>query len=95
MVNFVPIDASTDERFIKQIQQLQQFSFVPSWSENLVIQHLKNSRTKSFALIDENSLIGYVFFQCLFDCAEILQIAIHPDYQQKGFAACLIEKSVS
>jgi ribosomal-protein-alanine N-acetyltransferase len=103
MTSFIQIDAETQESFIAQVQQLQQSSFSPCWSSEQVRQHLNNPRSKSFALIDKRasfqsnaatpSLIGYVFYQCLFDCAELLQIAIHRDYRNKGFAASLIEQS--
>ena len=100
MATFLQIDAATPEHLLKQVFALQHQCFSPCWSDEQVTKHIQHSRSKSFALIDSQTnngkpvLVGYVFYQCLFDCAELLQIAIHSDYRNKGFAANLVDASL-
>ena len=41
----------------------------------------------------DRQLVGFVFYQILFEQAEILQVAIDPSYQQRGLAVKLLLKS--
>lgn len=100
MVSFIQIDGASDDELLDQLQQLQQSSFFPCWSNQQVTKHLRHTRSISFALVDDTQrahsgavLIGYVFYQLMFESADLLQIAIHPDYRRAGHAANLIAKS--
>jgi len=42
-----------------------------------------------------SSIIGYVIYNTVVDDAEILNIAIHPEYQHKGYGRYLLEYLIS
>ncbi len=100
MATFIQLDTAIQEHLLNQILDLQHTCFSPCWSDEQIKTHLQHPRSKNFAIIDYETdnekpvLVGYVFYQCLFDCAELLQIAIQGDYRNKGFAARLINASL-
>jgi ribosomal-protein-alanine N-acetyltransferase len=42
-----------------------------------------------------SSIIGYVIYNTVVDDAEVLNIAIHPEYQHKGYGRYLLEYLIS
>ena len=42
-----------------------------------------------------NTIIGYVIYNTVIDDAEVLNIAIHPEYQHKGYGRYLLEYLIS
>ena len=75
------------------IESLQKSCFHPPWSLAIIQRQLSAKRGLNIALYDHKQLLGFIFYQLLFDEAEILQIAIDPSYQQRGLANELLVKS--
>lgn len=93
MITLKLLNSATLVCDITRLVSLQQSCFQPPWSIALIEQQLAGKRGISIALLDNGFLVGFVFYQLLFDEAEILQIAIDPSYQQRGLANELLVKS--
>ena len=69
---------------IEAVVQLQQ-----SWTYQTLKELLKQDSINLMIVMNafENKVIGYCFYQIVFEQAEILRIGTHPDYQRKGIAS--------
>jgi len=86
------LDNTLNTETFQRLEILQN-SFHPRWSTKQLQSQLANSRGLNMGLIQDRQLVGFVFYQILFEQAEILQIAIDPSYQQRGLAAKLLLSS--
>lgn len=66
-----------------------------AWTEQTLAEMLAQDSThimivyKPEGKADNNKVIGYCFYQVIFEQAEILRIGTHPDYQRQGIASQL------
>ena len=69
---------------IEAVVQLQQ-----PWIYQTLNDLLKQDSINLMIVMNafENEVIGYCFYQALFEQAEILRIGTHPDYQRQGVAS--------
>ncbi len=89
--------------FFKAIQKrdldfvltIEKLCYENPWSSNKFLDTLANPNSYSQALIADDGLIGYAFFNLAGDSADLLNLAIHPNYQQQGFAQLLMKKTFS
>jgi len=88
----IRLDNSLSEACFKRLRFLQS-AFHPPWSTAQLQAQLVSDKGLNFGLLLDGQLVGFVFYQCLFEQAEILQIAIDPSYQQRGLAVRLLLSS--
>lgn len=78
---------------IPRINQIEQQVTPHPWRENqFVDSHTKHS---CLSLILNGQVIGYAIYHVVVDEAEILNIAIAPDYQGKGYGRELLDDLVN
>ena len=79
-----------------QVAQLEAMCFSAPWSENAIISELKNPLSLWIVARDENVVVGYVGSQSVMGEADMMNLAVHPDYRRKGvgtaLVSCLVEK---
>lgn len=81
------------EENITEIAQLEKLSFSKPWSENSLRNELSN-KTSNFFLARINGVsAGYIGVHVILDEAFIANIAVHPDYRNKGIGRKILEQA--
>ena len=77
------------ESDLDEIVQIEASSRWTSWSRQSFMEEIKSPCSCCFALRTRNgpgdSPVGFICFRMVEDESELLNLAIHPDYRQKGF----------
>jgi len=93
MPELIVLDEKIHPVLWQQLCQLQRDCFIPPWSIGLLQQQLNDPKALNFGLVSKGQLLGFVFYQLLFEQAEILQIATDPAQRRRGYAAKLLTQS--
>ena len=77
------------ESDLDEIVRIEASSRWTSWSRQSFMEEIKSPNSRCFTLKTRNgagdSLVGFICFRLLEGESELLNLAIHPDYRQKGF----------
>lgn len=84
-----------EKRDLDFVLTIEKSCYENPWSSNKFLDTLSNPNSYSQGLMTDDGLIGYAFFNLAVDSADLLNLAIHPNYQQQGFARLLMKKSFS
>ena len=76
---------------VQPIAELEKLCFSDPWSEASVASELENPLSVWFVAMEDGVLAGYVGSQSVLDSADMMNIAVHPDYRRKGVARQLID----
>lgn len=80
---------------ISKLAELENLCFDDPWSENMLLEDLKNDNTLYIgAFIDDSILVGYIGIWEIGDTGEITNVAVHPNYRKMGMASMLLEKLI-
>jgi ribosomal-protein-alanine N-acetyltransferase len=84
-----------DESDLDEILRIEASSGWTSWSRHSFLGEIKSLHSRCFTLRtrngDKDSLIGFICFRMVEGESELLNLAIHPDYRQKGFGRQLMQ----
>lgn len=83
------------EAHVTQIAEIEKLCFSDPWSENSVAAELKNSYSLWLVALDGDTVAGYVGSQSVLDGADMMNVAVHPDYRRQGIARELVTGLVS
>ena len=75
---------------VAQIAQLEKLCFSDPWSENSVASELDNPLSLWLVALDGETVAGYVGSQSVLDGADMMNVAVYPDYRRKGIARELV-----
>ena len=75
---------------VAAIAQLEKQCFSDPWSENSVASELNNPLSLWLVALDGATVAGYVGSQSVLDGADMMNIAVHPDYRRRGIARELV-----
>ena len=79
-----------NESHVRQIAELEKLCFHDPWSENSIASELGNRLSVWLVALDEDKVVGYVGSQTVIDETDMMNIAVHPDYRNRGVATALI-----
>ena len=85
----IQIKQMTDAH-VAQIAALEKLCFSDPWSENSVASELNNPLSLWLVALDRETVAGYVGSQSVLDGADMMNIAVHPDYRRQGIARELV-----
>lgn len=74
---------------IPQVLAIENQVFTPPWPFSAFAASLHDH---SYVLVDGDSIIGYLMCIVVIDECSIINIAVHPKYQRKGFGALMFAK---
>lgn len=74
-----------------QIAALECCCFSAPWSENAIISELNNPLSLWIVAKDENTVVGYVGSQSVLGEADMMNLAVHPNYRRMGVGRALVE----
>ena len=80
---------------VPAIAELEKQCFSAPWSENMIISSLENRLSCWLVAEIEGAIAGYVGSEAVLDSADMMNIAVHPDYRRQGIAWELVERLVT
>lgn len=79
---------------IEQVAELETICFSAPWSINVISGELSNPLSLWIVAIEEACVLGYVGSQTVLGEADMMNIAVVPEYRRKGIARELINALV-
>ena len=83
------------ESHVSQIAEIEKLCFSDPWSENSIRYELTNPLSLWLVAVCDGKVAGYVGSQSVMDEADMMNIAVHPDYRKQGVAQMLISELIS
>lgn len=83
-----------DQSHVESIANLEKICFSDPWSVNSIASELQNPLSLWLVAMDDNRLAGYVGSQSVMGWADMMNIAVDPDYRRQGIAENLIEQLI-
>ena len=84
-----------NESHVEVIAELEKMCFRDPWSANSIASELHNPLSDWFVAVDNGTVCGYVGSQSVLDGADMMNIAVHPDYRKQGLGYALIERLIA
>ena len=78
------------EAHVPQIAEMEKLCFSDPWSEKSVASELNNRLSLWLVALDGDTVAGYVGSQSVLDEADMMNIAVHPDYRRQGIGRDLV-----
>ena len=91
MIQYVPMTRA----HVAQIAALEELCFQDPWSENSIASELENRLSLWLVALDGDRVVGYVGSQSVMGWADMMNIAVHPDYRRQGVAQELVQRLVA
>jgi ribosomal-protein-alanine N-acetyltransferase len=79
---------------IDKLIALDELSFTKSWSFQMFSDEIKKDYAYFYLAEIDNIPVGYAIIWCIYETAELIRIATHPDYRKKGIGNSLIKKAL-
>ena len=73
-----------------QIAEIEKLCFSDPWSEKSVASELENRLSLWLVAMDGDRVAGYVGSQSVLDEADMMNVAVHPDYRRQGIGRDLV-----
>lgn len=80
---------------VPQVAALEKICFADPWSEMSIASELQSLWSFWLVALEEDRVVGYVGSQSSIDEADIMNVAVHPDFRRRGVAEALIIRLVS
>ena len=84
-----------NESHVAPIAELEKLSFSDPWSENSIRYELTNPLSLWLVVLEDDRVAGYVGSQTVLDEADMMNIAVHPDFRRRGLAEALVTRLVT
>ena len=81
-------------KHIEQIAKLEQVCFSMPWSRNASTSELTHPRSLWIVAVDGETVIGYVGSQSVLGEADMMNIAVDPNYRRQGVAQKLVDNLI-
>ena len=91
MMQYVPMTMD----HVAQIASLEKLCFHDPWSEKSIASELDNRLSLWIVAVDGDTVAGYVGSQSVMGWADMMNIAVHPEYRRQGVAQELVEHLVA
>lgn len=84
-----------DGSHVEQIADLEKLCFSDPWSVKSISSELKNPLSLWIVAMDGEKLVGYVGSQSVLGWADMMNLAVDPDYRQMGIAQSLVNELIA
>ena len=91
MIEYIPMTLA----HVSQVAELECICFSDPWSETSIASELDNRLSLWLVAVDGERVAGYVGSQSVMGWADMMNIAVHPDYRRQGIAYELVERLVA
>ena len=79
-----------DLSHVHAVAHLEQVCFHDPWSLNAITTEVSNPLSLWIVALDEDRVVGYIGSQSVIDQADMMNIAVDPDYRRRGIAERLV-----
>lgn len=79
-----------NETHVAQVAELEKICFSAPWSEKSVASELQNPLSLWLVAMDGERLAGYIGSQSVEGEADMMNVAVHPDFRRQGVGQALI-----
>lgn len=79
---------------IEQVARLEKICFSDPWSIHSIASELENKLSLWVVAMDGDRLAGYVGSQSVMGWADMMNLAVAPDYRQKGIGEKLVNELI-
>lgn len=83
-----------NESHIDEIAELEKICFSDPWSVNSIMSELNNPLSLWVVAMEQSNLVGYVGSQSVMGWADMMNIAVSPDYRRMGVGKQLVEELI-
>ena len=90
-MEYVLMDAS----HVDAIAELEKVCFSDPWSVNSITSELNNRLSLWLVAVDDGKVVGYVGSQSVLGWADMMNLAVSPDYRRKGIGEQLITELIA
>lgn len=80
---------------VSAVAELEIRCFSDPWSENSIRYELTNPLSLWLVALEDDRVAGYVGSQTVLDEADMMNIAVHPDFRRRGLAEALVTRLVT
>lgn len=80
---------------VASIAEIEKLCFSDPWSEKSVASELTNKLSLWLVALDGDRVAGYIGSQSVLDGADVMNVAVHPDYRRQGIGRALVERLVA
>ena len=80
---------------VPAIAELEKICFSDPWSENSIASELDNPLSYWLVADDNGIIAGYVGSQSVLDAADMMNLAVSPDYRKQGIGQALVRGLVN
>lgn len=84
----IKVNENIDYNAIKKIEDL---CFDDAWSEHMIRSEMSNDFSHIYIAKNNDEIIGYIIYRELFEIAEIMRIAVLPEYRKHGLGMGLMK----
>ena len=78
------------ETHVPQVAALEKECFSAPWSEKSMLSELENPLSLWLTALDGDTVAGYIGSQSVLGEADMMNLAVHPDYRRQGVGAALV-----
>ena len=75
---------------VQAIAQLEKQCFSDPWSENSIAAEVDNPLSYWLVAVENDRVVGYVGSQSVLDAADMMNLAVSPDYRRQGIGEALV-----
>ena len=80
---------------VPQVAELEKLCFSRPWSENSIASELRNPLSLWIVAVEDDVVAGYIGSQSVEGEADMMNVAVHPDYRRRGIGAQLVEHLIT
>ena len=88
------ITRETIEYHLDKIHEIESLSFLSPWSVNAFREEVKNPVSHLWAMFLNDGLLGYICFWLVDREMQLANIAVHPDFRNRGMGRALLTKMI-
>lgn len=80
---------------VPQIAQLERQTFSDAWSQRSIASELENELSLWLVALDGDRVAGYIGSQTVLGEADMLNLAVSPEYRRQGIGRALVEELIA
>ena len=76
---------------VSQVAELEKLCFSAPWSANSIAHELTTDYSFWLVAEDDGAVVGYIGSQIAFPEADVMNVAVRPEYRRRGVGQILVE----
>lgn len=75
---------------LNDIVKIDNSAFAHCWGEQIFLEELNTNTREYYGFVLDNILVAYIGLDIVFENCDIIRVAVHKDFQNKGIAKKLL-----